>query len=67
MDEPPEFLAREVTVVDNQMEVAPQASINQVLQDIEMGKRNPFFEWEDFKAAMCAAFEPVTATEESRR
>ena len=56
-----------VAVVANQTEGAAQAWINQVLQDIETGKRNPFADWEDFKAAMCAAFEPVTATEESRR
>ena len=56
-----------VAVVANQTEGAAQAWINQVLQDIEVGKRNPFDDWADFKVAMCAAFEPVTATEESRR
>ena len=38
-----------------------------MLQDIEVGKRNPFDDWADFKVERCAAFEPVTATEESRR
>ena len=31
-----------MAVVVNQMEGAAQAWINQVLQDIESGKRNPF-------------------------
>ena len=56
-----------VVVVANQTEGATQAWINQVLQEIEVGKRTRFADWEDFKAAMCAAFEPVTAVEESRR
>ena len=38
-----------------------------MLQDIEMGKKNPFDDWADFKVAMCVAFEPITTTEESRR
>ena len=38
-----------------------------MLQNIEVGKRNPFDDWIDFKVAMCATFEPVTATQESRR
>ena len=38
-----------------------------MLQDIEVGKRDPLHDWTDFKAAMCVAFEPVTATEESKR
>ena len=38
-----------------------------MLQDIKVGKRNPFEDWADFKVVMCAAFEPVTATEEFRR
>ena len=49
------------------MEGATQAWINQVLQDIEVGKRNPFDYWADLKVAMCPTFEPVTATEELRR
>ena len=56
-----------MAVVTNQTEGAAQAWINQVLQDIEVGKRNPFDDWADFKVPMCAAFEPVTATEELRR
>lgn len=38
-----------------------------MLQDIESGKRNLFDDWEDFRVAMCTAFEPVIAMEESRR
>ena len=56
-----------VAVVVNHAEGAARAWINQVLQDIEVGKRNPFHDWADFKVAMCAAFELVTAAEESRR
>ena len=56
-----------VMVAANQMEGAAQAWINQVLQDIEVGKRNPFNDWKDFKTVMCATFKPFTATEESRR
>ena len=52
-----------VAVVSNQMDEAAQAWIIQVLQDIEVGKRNPFDCWADFKVAMCVAFEPVTAIE----
>ena len=55
-----------VAVVANQTEGAAQAWINQVMQDIEVGKRNPFDDWADFKVAMCVAFEPVTASKESR-
>ena len=56
-----------VVVVANQTEGAAHVWINHVLQDIEVGKRNPFDDWVDFKAAMCVAFELVTAIEESRR
>ena len=56
-----------VVVVANQTEGAAQAWINQVLQDIEVGKRNPFDDWTDFKVAMCVAFELVTTIEELRR
>ena len=37
------------------------------MQDIEVGKTDSFNDWADFKAAMCAAFGPVTTMEESKR
>ena len=33
-----------------------------MLQEIEVGKRTPFANWEDFKVAMCVAFAPIIAT-----
>lgn len=56
-----------MVMVANQAEGAAQAWINHVLQDIQTGKRNPFTDWEDFKAAMCVAYKLVTTIEESRR
>ena len=44
-----------------------QAWINQVLQDIEVDKSNPFDDCANFKVVTCAAFEPVIVIEESRR
>ena len=56
-----------VFVVANQTAGATQAWINQVLQYIEVGKRDPFDDWADFNVAMWTAFEPITTTKESRR
>ena len=41
--------------------------MNALLASIERSQHPHFFDWDDFKAAMIATFEPVTEFEEARK
>ena len=54
-------------IVAMRIEGAASSWVNATLQAIQLGWRPYFADWEDFCAAMIAAFEPITETEEARK
>ena len=56
-----------IDVVAMRVDGAACSWVNAALVAIERGQRPPFADWADFRAALIAAFEPVTETEEARK
>ena len=56
-----------INVVAMRVDGAACSWVNAALVAIERGQRPPFADWADFRAALIAAFEPVTETEEARK
>ena len=54
-------------VVAMRVDGAASSWMNAQLAQIERGQQRRFQDWDDFRAAMIAAFEPVTETEEARK
>ena len=54
-------------IVAMRVEGAASSWVNAMLQAIQLGWRLYFADWEDFWAAMIAAFEPAIETEEARK
>ena len=63
-----EFPAKKwLDIVAMRVDGSASTWINAQLAQITRGQRPRFVDWDDFQAAMIAAFEPVTETEEARK
>ena len=56
-----------VDVIATRVTDAAQAWLDKTLQDLQLGRRNPWASWAEFRQEMEAAFTPMSEVEQARR